>query len=335
MRKKKRYTFKKMIREQAEYQTKFDRVIARNEPIYANDNFTTFYEIQEGEEFRQVFTADPTALNYEARRYFAPYLFMSNIGTLITMRGKKPRVLSLHIRQDSQKNSRFVYDVQTYKGKDGNRVGKKITFDPSSIIALVWGSYMDPIAQEIQEAFGLDGHGRETKTGKVDAIECHHIHDYKRGATNEETKAFLAENVNADNLQLLTSGIHRDLTKMPNATTATPEQEQSFAKGISKTLQKIGMGNYNSMFCQDLEKNEEGGYDIKAKYFNAIGRLYADPISDEAKQASAEVKDNDFFNVFMNDKQAVIDCQHQLMKGQIAYIYTVPDTNRIYGICYY
>lgn len=329
-----RYTFKKMCQEAIEYKAEFDKTLARKDPIYANDNFTTFYEIQEGEEFRQVFTADPTALNYEARRYFAPYLFESNMGTLITMNGEKPRVLSLHFRQEGQSNARLVYGVQTYIGKDNNRVGKQITYDPSTLIALCWGSYEDPTAQEIQEKFGLDGHGRKTQKGKVSSIECHHIHDYKRGETIEETKGFLAENVRPDNLQLLTASIHRDLTAIPNATTATPEQEQSYSKRIANTLQKIGAGNCTAMFCQDLEKNEEGGYNIKAKYFNAIKPLYADPLSDEAKQASPEVRENDYFNVFMNDKQAVIDCHHSLQSGDPAYIYTVPDTNRRYGICY-
>lgn len=60
-------------------------------------------------------------------------------------------------------------------------------------------------------------------------------------------------------------------------------------------------------------KKEGGGYDKTATYFNEVRGLHADPINEEAISAGRETQEADFFDIFMSDKQAVIDCQHQLM----------------------
>lgn len=291
--KKQKYeTSRSLSRKAKNYKAKFDRIITEGLPIYRNKNFTTFYEIKDGEVFKQCFTNDKKAKYYKARNQIAPYYFISNYGTLVTMKGGKASIVSLHPRDKKQSNCRCVNDVTTYKGK--NRVSKRVTYDPATLVALTFEADADSEALAIIQECGLDAFNH--KGNCIGAVECHHKQDYKRGSTFEETKALLPINCRVDNLEFVCRKIHIQLT---NAQPIVDNEEQlkkelERIQETNKVLASHGLIDHAVVFDLDIEKDGDS-YTVTKRTVEEPTHIRATikPINAEAKAAEQATRQQD------------------------------------------
>lgn len=239
---------KNIVGQAREYRELMQDIIAQGLPIYIRNKdrkVIDTYDIQQGEEFRQVWTNDKSAKYCKVRNQIKPYYFVSNYGTVVSLYGLKANLITLVPRSNKYGYLRFVITPMT-------RTKGSWTTTPEHLVGLTFECEADSTALKNMQKYGVDAL-REKKKDIPSAVELHHIRGHKGGESEKELMAHHIENCRIDNLLFVSAKIHERLTKFPDDS-AGLDTEIKYMMKVKKEVESHHLDDHAFIFWNDGER---------------------------------------------------------------------------------